>query len=312
MGWLINPYRFPSTIPSTVLVFGNRCVGCNNLRKYSLDANLLWSRNTSTTNVFGVAIDNNYNVIAGGNSVSSISTRKYDSNGTLLWSVNHGSTVNSVITDSNNNIYTAGNVSSNITTRKYDPNGNLLWSVNNGATVYSITIDSNDNIYTAGDTFNTLYTIRKYDSNGNLLLSFDTPNGSANKITIDNTNGDIYIATSSSDLLLTNIWKFNNLGSLIWKIQSGGNNAYAIALDSNKNIFIGDSSGNIKKYNSTPTQIWSKNHGGEIRDIKIDSSNNIYATGTVINNITTRKYDNDGNLLWTLNMTPLSYNIAIK
>jgi hypothetical protein len=313
MGWFINPYRFVNPIiPNTDLVFGNRCVGCDNVRKYDLLGNLIWSRNTGTVNVFGVAIDNNYNVLATGSIVNNITTRKYNSSGTLLWSVNHGLGTNAVITDSNNNVYIAGQVSTNITTRKYDSNGNLLWSVNNGSTVLTITVDSNNNVYTGGDTFNNLFTIRKYDSNGNLLLSFDTPNGSANKITIDNSNGDIYVATSSADAFNNNVWKFDSNGVFQWKFPTGGSNAYGVILDSNKNIFTVDDLGQIKKYDSNLNLIWVRNHNIELRDVKIDNQDNVYVTGGLSSSITSRKYDNDGNLIWTLNMGNISYNIAIK
>jgi hypothetical protein len=55
-----------------------------------------------------------------------------------------------------------------------------------------------------------------------------------------------------------------------------------------------------RKFNSTATaQIWGVNHGANVLNLAVDSSDNVYTVGLRIDDLTLRKYDSSGNLLWS-------------
>lgn len=70
----------------------------------------------------------------------------------------------------------------------------------------------------------------------------------------------------------------------------------------------------VRKYNPDGFKVWEANHGAECHDLVLDGSGNVYicgaavnSSGAVINSVsvdrtgyyTTRKYSNDGTLLWS-------------
>jgi len=70
----------------------------------------------------------------------------------------------------------------------------------------------------------------------------------------------------------------------------------------------------VRKYNPDGFKVWEANHGAECHDLVLDGSGNVYicgaavnSSGVVINSVsadrtgyyTTRKYSNDGTLLWS-------------
>ncbi len=160
-------------------------------------------------------------------------------------------------------------------------------------------------------------------------------------------NGDLPIGGGSYGGADYFILKYNSSGSLIWGKQIGsaatdiGN---GIALDSSGNIYVtgytsgdlggtGNAGGNdifVAKFNSFGTNLWTVQHGtsgsDEGQDIALDSSGNIYVTGSTAGNLdgnTTAgsidifimKLDNDGNWQWTkqpgTSLTDNGYGITV-
>ena len=124
--------------------------------------------------------------------------------------------------------------------------------------------------------------VKKFDPAGNLLLQFGsvgTGNGQfKDVIGLDvDKNGNIYVL----DRVNKNLQKFDSSGTFVYKkdlsmysnpiaITLGG-----IAIDSNNNVYVGDS-GAIYKFNSAGTQIATWTGPSNAARIAIDSSDNIY------------------------------------
>lgn len=216
---------------------------------------------------------------------------------TSIWSkyYNKGTTNNNglgVALDGSGNVYITGyetflGQGLNIWTRKYDKDGNEKWTqtYNDGDdwtdVGNDIAVDSAGNVYVAGyeTTIGQAQNIwiRKYDTDGNEKWT-STHNGNtdlndvANGVTVDG-SGNVYVAGSE--------YSFGQ-GSNVWAAKY-------------------DTDGNLK---------WIRTHNGEIdgndegKGIALDNAGNVYVAGyeTVEGqgkNAWIRKYDNDGNIIWT-------------
>ncbi len=284
--------------------------------KYSSDGNLLWSRTFPYSHYLGVATDNNNNIYVSGftDSASIIWENnpnfllvKYGPNGNLVW------------------------------TRTYEGPGNNL-----DIALY-IGLDNNNNIYLGGYSYNgsdyttTDIALLKYNTNGNLqwLRRYDGPGHSLDEIYSMNvnSNGDVCIAGNvknvypGSDLSLL---KYNSNGDLLFvNLYNGPGNKY----DGARDIKV-DPAGNIYicglvtvsqtdydwdyitlKYNSSGTILWNKtyngigNAGDYATNITYDVNGSVYVLGvtwkTPNYDLTTLKYDLNGNLEWTQNLLGL-------
>ncbi len=169
------------------------------------------------------------------------------------------------------------------------------WSVQFGSDSFeggsSISLDSSDNVYVTGTTMGDL---------------FGTIAGES----------DVFIA------------KYDTDGNQVWAKQFGsihrewGN---GVSLDSSDNVYVtgttmgdlfgtiaGESDAFIAKYDTDGNQVWAKQFGSDLHDssnnISLDSSDNVYVTGTTNGNISDTnvgsddafiaKYDTDGNQVW--------------
>ncbi|MBV9959759.1 MAG: VCBS repeat-containing protein [Acidobacteria bacterium] len=179
---------------------------------------------------------------------------------------------------------------------KVDPNGNRLWTRTfNGAGNYKdgaldIAVTQSGNVYLAGYTYNNLtgadqsydYLLLKYDTNGTLLWA------------------RTYDGPSKRDDLLSSL-----------KIDASGN-----AYITGSSFTIGTSFTDFAtlKYDAEGNQVWVKRYDsgdGELAgELEVDSSGNVYVTGTVVSNATggdiiTIKYSPSGLELWP---APSRYN----
>jgi uncharacterized delta-60 repeat protein len=252
-----------------------------------------------------IAIDSSDNVyVTGSSEVSEIdmdyTTVKYSHDGNELWVARYGGPGTTAVSraiaiDSYDNVYVTGNSMffpdvRDYATIKYSPDGNELWVAryngpNNLYDVASaIAIDSNDNIYVTGNSAGS-GTGRDYAT---IKYSPDS-------------NQPIWVA------------RYDGPGN-------GNDSGYAIAIDSEDNIYVtGESrrSGiSIRydyatiKYSPDSNQLlWvaryegSANSSNAAVSIAIDSSDNIYVTGTRSLSLDERdwatiKYSPDGNELW--------------
>ena len=147
------------------------------------------------------------------------------------------------------------------------------------------------------------------DSSNNIYITGSTSGGLAVPFTTEGPDGNTYLGhNSSNDIFLV---KYNSLGEKQWTQQlgggffeSGGFNPHGndegtgVTVDSTNNIYVTGSfsksldgltnSGGVDsfllKYNSSGVKQWTKPLGSSEWDlgrrVTVDSSNNIYVTGT--------------------------------
>ena len=225
------------------------------------------------------------NIIVG----SSSSLFKYNTNGTQLWTASftgRGSNLEALAVDANNNIYVSGylgslyiNGYSYMKTAKYNSTGTQLWadSLQYGNfynAAYSNAIDKDGNLIVTGN-FG-LYLVGivtiKYSPSGtrNWVSAYmdNSYEEQANKV-LCNDAGEIYVCGTKEA--------------------------------SNAGMFV-------LKYNAIGDTIWEKNSslqggtGGNWNTAVLDNTGNLYMSGysniNSNNDITTEKYNGDGNLQW--------------
>jgi len=188
--------------------------------------------------------------------------------------------------------FVAGEVDYQATVAKYDRYGALYWTFHYDASPdydypYAIATDSSGNSYAAGELYKSLSSdydavIRKLDASGNEVW----------KRTYDSPSGD-------------------------WT------EAWAVGVDASGNVFVGGSeirddlgeSYNwfVRKYDKDGNFIWHRDYSSVgygadvVQDIAVDSSGNVIVTGSgdlagafgFWPAFLTRKYDNDGTLIWS-------------
>jgi len=213
-------------------------------------------------------------------------------------------------------------------TIKYSPNGSVLWIARyscygNQNYPTSISTDINKNIYVTGKNFMTFLTI-KYDSDGKLIWVSEYPapffRDVPHDIAVDDSN-NVYLAGESNSDCIT--IKYDSRGNQEWvSIYKGSANGHdfnnSIGIDSLGNVYVsGSSIENLNsfggyltiKYNSKGIQQWIRFYEGTAnfftlpRAMKVDKSGNVYVTGYSTEsgqgyNITTIKYNTNGDTLW--------------
>ncbi len=294
---------------------------------------------------------------------------KYDSTGNTVWIRQFGTVEDERITwlalDKTGNVYVTGCTNGLIGEKnfgkedifivKLDANGNMQWkkqygsdSTDAGNTVY---VDSQGYVYVAGATKGTMddsssgkadCVILKLDGNGNIVWKkqFGTPKGDeCQGITGDGTY--IYVcgytfgdmATVNKGSLDAFTGKFSDNGEQIKLFQFGTNGmdmASHIALDKEKNIYIGGSTigdfggknqgegdSFLSKIGKGFEIIWTQQFGTN----KWDGINGIALNEEVSENIIVsgcqnwpscqsflRMYTKDGSLLWVNNYTAIGKN----
>ena len=233
---------------------------------------------------------------------------KLDSSGNFVWAKSMGGAGydigSSIALDSSGNVYTTGHFqgtadfdpgagTANLTSAggddifisKLDGNGDFVWARSMGGTSYddgySIAVDSGSNIYTTG---------RFVD-----IVDFDPGSGIYNLTSAG--NDDIFVS------------KLDSSGNFVWAKSMGGtinDLGYGIAVDSNDNVYttgyfwdtvdfdpgpgistltsVGIFDVFISKLDSNGNFVWAKGMGGVTYDvgsgISVDSSGNVYTTGT--------------------------------
>jgi uncharacterized delta-60 repeat protein len=209
---------------------------------------------------------------------------KYNSSGTKQWTQQLGTSSRDIVTrvtvDSSDNIFVTGttyggldgNTNSgekDIFLVKYNSSGTKQWTQQLGTSAddfgYGVTVDSSDNIYLMG-----------YTAGG---LDWNTNSG----------ENDTFLA------------KYNSSGVKQWTQQLGTSASdvgYGVAVDSSDNIYLtgwtqGGLDGNtnaggqdifLVKYNSSGVKQWTQQLGSTSHEVgngvTVDSSDNIYVTGT--------------------------------
>ncbi|HWF08477.1 MAG TPA: hypothetical protein VG297_08430 [Bryobacteraceae bacterium] len=306
------------------------------VRKYDSTGTILWTRQfallngqrTGPMDANGIAVDSTGVYIVGivstadlngpgrlrvGNSLASFVT-KYDTNGTLLWTKQSAATTTggesaSSVTASGGAIYVTGGtfdatattggptIAQGIYLRKFDTSGNILWTSQFGSSTndiaYSVTADSSG-AYIVGTTTKSLTTppstaaqnlfVRKYDPAGNVLWTqqFGTPNSEyAYSVSVNSTG--VFVVGSTQGLI---------------GVQT---------------LPTFDFDGYVRKYDTGGNLLWTRQFGGADREEAFNSiadSTGLYVVGytrdilgaAIIggDDVFLRRYDNDGNALWTI------------
>ena len=247
--------------------------------------------------------------------------------------------------DSTGIIYTSGGVIASTNrdsqVNKYSSNGTRTW----GRTFYrspgtryeyssGIVVDSSDNVYAISnpDIGSQSLRISKVNSDGTFSYSRNYVPGSGNGYIIGCTtdpSGNIIVCGRGyyhGSAWLNTTMKFDSSGTLIWQRRYGTASedfiGYASACDSSGNVYVAGARGTlgtassyrgfIIKYNSSGTLQWQYQYnegvlGGGLYNLKIDSNNNLYATGYVGTGASTiatlLKLNTSGDIVWQRKFT---------
>ncbi|MBD1895739.1 PA14 domain-containing protein [Coleofasciculus sp. FACHB-129] len=293
------------------------------LTKYDADGNKLWTRQLGSSGfdynvgVTGDGIGNIYTLGyddgPGTQSGDSVVT-KWDSSGNKLWSRIVGTQdfdwASGIATDSAGNVYIAGQTGYSQTdafVTKYDSFGNQIWMQHLGTTgqtqARSVATDSAGNIYIAGLTEGSLggnttaggtdVFLTKYDFQGNKLwtrqLGTAADEGSVNKQGVGEFERNVEVAVDRiGNVYLSGITK----GSLDANNSTGNNDTFVTQYDPNGN------------------KIWTHQFGtggdDSVRGVKVDSTGNIYITGTTTGSLGSANAGNSD--AWVAKFSPSTSN----
>ncbi|MBL0343640.1 MAG: T9SS type A sorting domain-containing protein [Bacteroidetes bacterium] len=276
------------------------------LAKYNSSGTRLFTIDTSLSYAYSISIeiDDSMNVYAAivDGSPNRILILKYNATGNLVWSSTNASLSNysflggyiKTTIDRNNNIYVSGQGDSitnfsnhDIITMKFNSSGVYQWSArydhdwNDGGIVY-VGLDSMLNVYVTGRSWDPITSIDiallKYNSSGvqQWVQRYDTSG-------IDYETPSSFAVSPGGNCYVGGMYGVNG---------AGGADYLVIKYDNSGNFKWGS------VYNVTAGEDW-------LKELKIDSSENVYVTGTsALNsgadrNYFTMKYDSSGNILWT-------------
>ena len=304
--------------------------------KYDTNGNISpngWQRTlagsgTDTGN--GIAVDSLGNVYIVGNTGNDILIAKYDTNGNInngwqriLGDGGTGESATGIAVDSSGNVYITGSRNSDIIIAKIPNDGGTVGTY--GSVPFAVssltgstsTLSSSTTSFT--DSAGTLVPdkgvwISTFGASGSSLES-------ANGIALDSakniyTIGKTLHTSGTTDSLLV---KYNNSGTMQWQRTLTGSNSNdsgnGIAIDSSDNIYtVGTTGSNandivISKYNTSGVIQWQAilgtntaeagtNHAQAGNGIAVDSSGNVYITGSNGTGMLTAKYNSSGTLQW--------------
>ena len=245
----------------------------------------------------------------------------------------------SVAVDPRGNVYVAGNTTNcanpnDFRIIKYDAGGTMLWNVtyDSGGSDDNIhiAVDASGSVYIGGSVVPPAstrnYSIIKYDTDGHIVWDKQYDSGqdeAVTRIAVD-ASGSVYVTGTSGWAFAWNYRtiKYDAGGNIVWnKMYDGGFDeaACGIAVDSSGSVYVAGESemgGGINdfrliKYDPAGNIVWNKTFdgGSNLQDggygCTMDASGSIYVTGFSQEiggnyDIRTLKYDNGGNLLWTL------------
>ena len=239
--------------------------------KFDSSGTVQWERRIAyitDTNLYGVAVDLNGNVIICGESSTGAGASnrpillKLTSAGNLTWAVelaivsNHR--LNSVAVDSSGDIYAVGSISDGASAAlrafKFTSNGVMQWQntrTSPNLTGTDVALDSSGNVYALGristSGFNSLI-LTKYDNSGNLLFGrqASSPVAFSGGLAVDSNSNPYIIGTNRIGTLnAAYVAKYNTSGTAQWERNftlgtATANNVSGvdIATDANNNVYM--------------------------------------------------------------------------
>ena len=302
---------------------------------------VIWTRQFGTSDedtATSVAADASGNIIVAGYTYGALEganvgcsdafVRKLDSDGTVLWTrqfgtesvswMGSGDFATGVAVDGLENVvvvgYTWGALDgpnageSDAFVRKYDPAGNVLWARQFGTSDYDrasdVAVDGSGNVLVVGHTWDALEGpnagsadafVRKYDPAGNVLWTrqFGTSaldyasgvavDGSGNVVVSGTTDGSLEgFSAGNSDAFVR---KYDADGNVLWTRQFGTSEydrARGVAVDGSGNVLVaGYTGGSLEGTNAGDADAFA------------------------------RKYDSDGDLVWTRQYGTSELDIAV-
>lgn len=271
-----------------------------------------------------------------------ILSSKFDATGTTIWENRVGKTTgsthngNGITADANGNTYIVGNADYGLNPYpalliKCDSSGAIQWQIElkdsvgtNSSALYCVTINSSGAICISGISNSGDIAVASVTSSGVISWQRKLSSGYVNTGLgiVTDTSNNIYVAgygQSSGTTVFGYLVKYNSSGAIQWQryliaSSSSDEGFTGVAVDSSGNIYcVGYSkygtatySAILVKYNSSGTVLWQRKLSGSANTkglgVSLDSSNNLYITGTTISGSFIlgfiAKYDSSGTILW--------------
>jgi hypothetical protein len=330
----------------------------------------LWTNRYPKAGASAIAVDGSGNVFVTGisywnGSNADYVTIKYSNTGVPLWTNRHNGpgngddVANAIAVDNGGNAFVTGRPwngsKSDYATIKYSNTGVPLWTnrYNGGAdprfgdSADAIAVDSGGDVLVTGQSFGGIgngydYATIKYSKLG-IPLWTNRYNGPASKedspsaIAVDAT-GNMFVTGRSEDHNLVGDYAtvaYSSAGDLLWAnrydgLVNGSDQARAIALDSDGNVFVTGHSATFPsspwyydfatiKYSNAGVPLWANFYNGpadqsdNAKAIAVDGIGNVFVTGYKSSpaTIETVAYSGTGDLLWENHTPGLVSSIAV-
>jgi hypothetical protein len=219
---------------------------------------------------------------------------------------------------------------------KYNSSGNLLWSRQLGSTTTEgrnrVSADGLGNVYISGRTGNLAGSVgpylAKYDDSGSLLWTRQLgESATSDGAVAADDMGNVYISGYDVVSNAAFLAKYNEAGDLVWTrwtspVGTSSDRSSAISVDGSGNAYIagmtwgnlgGPSAGLfdafVRKYDADGNVSWTRQFGTARSDfatgVSADGFGNVYVSANLFDYVADevdmflRKYDVDGNLLWS-------------
>jgi uncharacterized delta-60 repeat protein len=284
------------------------------LVKVSAQGDTLWTRryaNAMLAYYDGIALDSIGNLFLAGSqpfnpsAACSVITAKYRADGLLLWSRTYGTpgtsySARAIGVDRDDNVFVGGGsgVGDGFFMLKYTSGGQLLWHSDFGSAadpvneISALATDDSGSVTIVGSGALGGRATR-WDRNGNREW-WTICGGHPRAIAVDD-SGHSYI--TGLDMTA----KVSSSGSTLWTKPIGG---FSIAVDGSHNAFV--AGGTLVKYLPNGDMDWSKSppDGNSFASVHINECGSIFC-GAFDPDVSSSKYDVEGNLHWNLTLPPL-------